>query len=213
MPVSTVAVDDTDSTEPLEAEAVALAVAPAGVAATKSPDCDEKQCEARPQLSEEASEPKGEAPAPADTGEGNTGSICSDKECVICYDGVGDHVMLPCGHGGFCGKCAEGICTGCASSAVRAHACPVCRVPIDSVVKVSLGTDIGECSSAECALIVQHESNPSQPPSNAGAIHNAMMQFARVHTRSTAQGRHVVVYPARFTASNSSSTNSSSPGS
>ena len=79
-----------------------------------------------------------------------------EKECVICYDALGDHVMVPCGHGGYCGRCAKGMCTGRAAphDATAGHLCPVCRAPVEKVVRVHLGTAVGHWTSASCKLVV-----------------------------------------------------------
>jgi uncharacterized CHY-type Zn-finger protein len=89
---------------------------------------------------------------------------CSSKEssistCIICYNGVPDHVMLPCGHGGFCGRCVRGMCMGRVPPyKVRSgHECPVCRAPVDTVAKVHLGTRVGKWTCAESTLSVQPE--------------------------------------------------------
>jgi hypothetical protein len=63
-----------------------------------------------------------------------------DSLCVICFEGAGDHVVMPCGHGGYCQPCAHKVF-------VRAPGqCSICRAPIEAVVKVSLDTEIGGMS-------------------------------------------------------------------
>ena len=60
-----------------------------------------------------------------------------DTSCVICFEEVGDHVMMPCGHGGYCRHCAHKLY-------VRPpNLCPICRSRLHSVVKVSIDTPIG----------------------------------------------------------------------
>lgn len=72
-----------------------------------------------------------------------SGSDAADSgecSCVICYDGAADHVVLPCGHGGYCRSCAVKVFVRPPSQ------CPVCRERLKAVVKVSLDTPIGESS-------------------------------------------------------------------
>lgn len=51
------------------------------------------------------------------------------KNCLVCFEVVSDAVIMPCGHGGVCSKCAVQMWrdTGL---------CHLCRKPIDSVVEV-----------------------------------------------------------------------------
>jgi hypothetical protein len=80
-----------------------------------------------------------------------------DRACVICFDGVADHVMVPCGHGGYCGSCAERVCAGHVTPYNKkvGQICPVCRTPVEAVVKISLDTRKGQSSPAVCAQVVQ----------------------------------------------------------
>ena len=89
-----------------------------------------------------------------------------DKECVICYDAIGDHVMMPCGHGGYCGRCASDMCTGRSAphDPAAGHVCPVCREPVEEVVRVHLGTSIGHWCSATCKLVVERCHSRGAPP-------------------------------------------------
>ena len=82
-----------------------------------------------------------------------------DKECVVCLNVVGDHVMMPCGHGGYCRRCARRMCTGRAAphDPAAGHVCPVCRAPVEKVTRVHLDTSIGNWTSASCKLFVQPE--------------------------------------------------------
>lgn len=66
------------------------------------------------------------------------GGECS---CMICYDAAADHVVLPCGHGGYCKSCATKVFVRPPSQ------CSVCRTRLTAVVKVSLDTPIGEASA------------------------------------------------------------------
>lgn len=59
--------------------------------------------------------------------------------CVICFERVGDHVLLPCGHGGYCGTCASSVFSGPAPTRL----CPLCRAELTKVVQVQLSTPIG----------------------------------------------------------------------
>lgn len=61
----------------------------------------------------------------------------ADMSCVICFEDLGDHVMMPCGHGGYCRHCAHKLY-------VRPpNLCPICRSRLNSVVKVSIDAPIG----------------------------------------------------------------------
>lgn len=98
----------------------------------------------------------------------------SERECVICCDAVADHVMVPCGHGGFCGRCAKDMCTGTAPPYTEevGHVCPVCRAPVDYVAKVALDTPIGASCPVEIALEV--DNNPPETPAPADNIRRAV---------------------------------------
>ena len=69
----------------------------------------------------------------------DTCGLPTDAVCVICYEREGDHVLLPCGHGGYCGGCAHRLLKYPPSSRL----CPVCRAKLGGVAKVSLATPIG----------------------------------------------------------------------
>lgn len=58
---------------------------------------------------------------------------------MICYETIGDHVLMPCGHGGNCHACAQKLMT----QHPRMRHCPICRAKITSVCKVALDTSIG----------------------------------------------------------------------
>lgn len=60
-----------------------------------------------------------------------------DGLCIICFERAADHVLLTCGHGGFCRLCAYKLL-------VRPpHHCPTCRTLLEGAVCVPVGTQIG----------------------------------------------------------------------
>ena len=60
-----------------------------------------------------------------------------DGLCIICFEHTADHVLLACGHGGFCRLCALKLL-------VRPpHHCPTCRTLLEGAVRVPAGTQIG----------------------------------------------------------------------
>jgi hypothetical protein len=68
---------------------------------------------------------------------------CGDLSCMICCEDIGDHVMMPCGHGGYCRACAHKVY-------VRPpNLCAMCRARLTAVVKVSMDTPVGGRSSVE----------------------------------------------------------------
>ena len=89
--------------------------------------------------------------------EGSTTNRLGKHACVICYDRHGDHVMVPCGHGGYCRSCAKKMCSGKAPpySHTHGHMCPLCMTPVDAVVKVSLDTPKGQSCAAVCSMKCQ----------------------------------------------------------
>ena len=58
----------------------------------------------------------------------NDDSDDEDKFCVICLTNEKDTAILPCMHLCVCGECAEQL-------RMKTHKCPVCRKPIDQLVK------------------------------------------------------------------------------
>jgi len=50
------------------------------------------------------------------------------ETCVICLINSRSHVLIPCGHKLFCGECAGGL--------LVSKICPMCRTPIQSILKV-----------------------------------------------------------------------------
>lgn len=51
-----------------------------------------------------------------------------NEKCCVCLDGPKNTIVLPCGHIGFCYKCAQELYN-------RSAQCPICRSPIQSVHK------------------------------------------------------------------------------
>lgn len=62
--------------------------------------------------------------------------------CVICFEEPGSHVLLPCGHGGYCSSCARTLL----SLPLASRLCPVCRTGLKTIADVSLDTPIGGVS-------------------------------------------------------------------
>ena len=70
----------------------------------------------------------------------DTQGLQKDTACVICFEKEGDHVLLPCGHGGYCGDCTKRLLRQ--PSAKRL--CPVCRAKLRVAARVHLSTPVGE---------------------------------------------------------------------
>ena len=64
----------------------------------------------------------------------------ADVACVICMDALGDHVLLPCGHGVYCNACAQKLL----ARESLARMCPMCRAALTAVVQVRMHTKVGE---------------------------------------------------------------------
>jgi hypothetical protein len=69
----------------------------------------------------------------------DTQGLKKDTVCVICFERDGDHVLLPCGHGGYCGACAHTLLL----QPHRSRLCPICRARLGSVAKIDLNIAIG----------------------------------------------------------------------
>ena len=70
----------------------------------------------------------------------DTCGLRHDTACMICFENEADHVLLPCGHGGYCGTCSHTLlCSG--PPTVRV--CPMCRTPLFAAVCVPVDTPIG----------------------------------------------------------------------
>jgi len=52
----------------------------------------------------------------------------ANNNCVVCFEGVKDHLCMPCKH--LC------VCSECAGVIERLKACPICREPIVDIFKV-----------------------------------------------------------------------------
>lgn len=57
------------------------------------------------------------------------GDAKNSTECVICFDGERDFIFVPCGHRGFCGRCADQILDDTGS-------CPICRASVTGKQRV-----------------------------------------------------------------------------
>lgn len=67
-----------------------------------------------------------------------------DDACVICFENQGDHVLLPCGHSGYCLICSKALL---ADSQVSKN-CPVCRTPVTMFTRIPVDTPIGDAVRA-----------------------------------------------------------------
>lgn len=69
-------------------------------------------------------------PSGASGGGGSSGSadddVARDSECVVCFEREINVVLVPCGHYCCCSVCAD---------AMGNEACPVCRAPVEKVVR------------------------------------------------------------------------------
>ncbi|GIL64804.1 hypothetical protein Vafri_18668 [Volvox africanus] len=67
----------------------------------------------------------------------------SENACVICFDGKATCVLLECGHGGFCRRCAF-------LQFVRPpNKCSICRAPIDQVVEIEPEVAVGQVAKVK----------------------------------------------------------------
>ena len=62
-----------------------------------------------------------------------------DYSCVICFENIGDHVLLPCGHSGYCNTCSRALVASTRSS----KSCPVCRTQVTMATRIPVDTPIG----------------------------------------------------------------------
>ena len=110
-------------------------------------------------------------------------SICCDSlglkkgtACVICFESEGDHVLMPCGHGGYCGACAQTLLKHRKAKRV----CPMCRTTLSAVAKTDIATPVGQQSEVlKCSVVKpsadhksQHSRGPSQPRGRSRTAHN-----------------------------------------
>ena len=51
-----------------------------------------------------------------------------EVRCSICISNTKSHIIVPCGHKSICGDCAPQTLNG--------GTCPICRTPIESIIKV-----------------------------------------------------------------------------
>lgn len=119
------------SASPATVAAASASASAAVVSSTASADAAAPQAAASPL-----------APAPA-----GSSSDDGDETCIVCYDRPPTCVLLECGHGGFCRKCAHILVLR------PPHECPTCRRRIDQVVELEglegggreppLGTPLG----------------------------------------------------------------------
>ena len=66
------------------------------------------------------------AAAPAGGGQGE---LLEELECAICMDARKDTLLMPCNHACVCNACAQDLLR-------NKSACPSCRVPIESAMKI-----------------------------------------------------------------------------
>ncbi len=58
----------------------------------------------------------------------NSAKLTGPAECVICLEGVADHILLPCLH--LC------LCSNDAANFSAGSLCPICRATVDTVNRV-----------------------------------------------------------------------------
>eukprot|EP01113_Clastostelium_recurvatum_P014315 TRINITY_DN17772_c0_g1_i1.p1 TRINITY_DN17772_c0_g1~~TRINITY_DN17772_c0_g1_i1.p1 ORF type:complete len:166 (-),score=34.59 TRINITY_DN17772_c0_g1_i1:158-655(-) len=58
--------------------------------------------------------------------------VDDSEACVVCVEREKNTALIPCGHRAFCAECAQLLLS-------KKSVCPLCRLPIQSVLKVYLG--------------------------------------------------------------------------
>ena len=67
--------------------------------------------------------------------------------CDLCMDALGDCVLLSCGHGGVCERCATSLLTLSSTS----NQCPVCRAEIAAILRIlALYEDCAKTVQVKC---------------------------------------------------------------
>ena len=61
------------------------------------------------------------------------GVSTTSEECVVCMDRSITHVLIPCGHKGFCAVCARGLHE-------RGETCAICRSRIEGIMHDRMGS-------------------------------------------------------------------------
>jgi len=51
--------------------------------------------------------------------------------CVICFDDIATHAMVPCGHLALCSGCAAGM-----QATDKSNRCPMCKSNIQSFMRI-----------------------------------------------------------------------------
>ena len=91
------------------------------------------------------------AEMPACTDYVDTQGLKKDTACVICMSSEGDHVLLPCGHGGYCGDCARTLLSH--EEPNPTSVCPMCRCEVTTIARVHLSTPVGCQGDVSCAAV------------------------------------------------------------
>ena len=78
-------------------------------------------------IDEQQQQPSGPATSATTAADATSARSATCEVCLLApRDGV---VMVPCGHSSFCAQCADAV-------AVMPNGCPLCRTPIDMVMRV-----------------------------------------------------------------------------
>ena len=80
---------------------------------------------------------------------GTSSSAVESRSCIVCYEQEGNHVLLQCGHGGYCFTCVRALFGHRAQS----HHCPMCRSEVAAEAQICTKTAVGEASHVENALV------------------------------------------------------------
>jgi hypothetical protein len=81
--------------------------------------------------------------------------------CSVCLDGVGDCVLFPCCHGGFCEDCARHIA---GNAAVGGAVCPRCRRGIEGVYRIVRVVGAGLVKVVQLTDLAVGGKSGRQPP-------------------------------------------------